>query len=131
MEPTNQQQTEEEKEAAKERERLITLNGGVELEVNRRDGMKELIKVRQIPISKIQPLSIAVGFGNMADAIELYCDKDKGWADGLEYDSALAIMEKGTEMNLPFFEAWLKDQAKWRNAFVIAKDNTETQSASR
>jgi len=101
---------------------LTTVAGGVEMEVTLRDGTKEQVKVIQIPLSKLQQFSMAVGFGNMADAIELYCEKEKGWADTLTYESAKVVMDKGCELNLPFFSAWLKDQRKWRAAFGIVLD---------
>ena len=92
---------------------LVTIAGGVELEVAyQNNGNKETVKVRQIPISKIQEFFLAMG--NEAQAIELYCDKPKGWADTLSVESASAIADKGQELNLPFFGAWWKRQAKWR-----------------
>src|SRR5262245_1643750 len=107
---------------------LITVIGGVEIEVTMRDGQKESVKVRQIPLSKLQDFSMAVGFGNMADAIELYCDKEKGWGDKLSYESAQIVLEKGCELNLPFFGVWLKDQRKWRAAFNIAFDGATAET---
>jgi hypothetical protein len=104
---------------------LITVAGGVEMEVIFQDGTKENVKVRQIPLSKIQEFSTAVAFSNMADAVDLYCDKEKGWADRLSYESARAVMDKGCELNLPFFGAWLKDQKRWRAAFGIVLDGAE------
>jgi len=104
---------------------LITVVGGAELEITRQDGSKETVKVRQIPLSKMQAFSMAVGFGNMSDAIDLYCDKPKGWGDTLSLESAKAVMDKGCELNLPFFGVWLKDQKRWRAAFGIAMDNGE------
>jgi len=103
-----------------QRDDLVTVMGGVELQVTMQDGSKEAVKVRQIPISKLQDFSMAVGFGNMADAIEFYCDKEKGWGDRLSYNSAKIVLEKGCELNLPFFAIWLSDQRKWREAFNIA-----------
>ena len=93
---------------------LITIAGGVGIEVAKQDGSKETVKVRQIPISKFQQFAFAISWGNTSDAIELYCDKPKGWADTLAVASAVAVMEKGREINLPFFKAWSADQAKWK-----------------
>jgi hypothetical protein len=99
----------------KVREELVTIAGGVELEVTyQNNGEKETVKVRQIPVSKIQNFIMALA--NEAEAIELYCDKPKGWADTLSIESASAIADKGQELNLPFFGAWFRRQAKWRES---------------
>jgi hypothetical protein len=92
---------------------LITVAGGVEVEVSYLDNLEtELVKVRQIPISKISEFLLAMG--DEARAIEIYCDKPKGWADTLTLESANLIADKGQEINLPFFHAWWRRQAKWR-----------------
>lgn len=104
-----------EDDAAKQQQELITIAGGVELEVAyQNNGNKEIVKVRQIPVSKIQTFIMALA--NEAEAIELYCDKPKGWADTLSVESASAVADKGQELNLPFFAAWFRRQAKWRES---------------
>jgi len=100
----------EDKKAAAE---LVTVAGGADLEIHyQRNGDKELVRVRQIPISKIQAFLLAMG--DEAATIELYCDKPKGWADTLSVESANAIADLGQELNLPFLNAWWRRQAKWR-----------------
>jgi hypothetical protein len=102
-------------EQIKQQQELITIAGGVEMEVAyQNNGDKEKVKVRQIPISKIQNFIFAMG--NESEAIELYCDKPKGWADTLSVESASAIADKGQELNLPFFKAWFRRQMKWRES---------------
>jgi hypothetical protein len=99
----------------KQQQELVTIAGGVEMEVAyQNNGDKETVKVRQIPISKIQSLVMAIG--NEADLIELYCDKPKGWADTLRLESAIAIAGKGQELNLPFYERWFRIQMLWRKS---------------
>jgi hypothetical protein len=99
----------------KQKQELITIAGGVEMEVSfQNNGDKETVKVRQIPISKIQNFIFAMS--NEADAIEVYCDKPKGWADTLSIESASAVADKGQELNLPFFAAWFRRQMKWRES---------------
>jgi hypothetical protein len=105
--------------SANANDELITIAGGVDLEVAKQDGSKETVKVRQIPISKFQAFAFAIGWGNTADAIELYADKQKGWADTLAIPSAIELMNKGREINLPFFTAWSVDQAKWKASLAI------------
>jgi hypothetical protein len=92
---------------------LITIAGGVDLEVTKQDGSKETVKVRQIPISKID-FGTAVGSGDEASAIALYCDKPKEWVDALDLQSLNAVADKGQELNLPFYGAWFRRQVKWR-----------------
>ena len=106
---------EEQKEQEKAAQELITIAGGVDLEVAYQDnGRKEVVKVRQIPISKIQNFIFALA--NEAETIELYCDRPKGWADTLTIESASAIADKGQELNRPFFAAWFRRQMKWRES---------------
>jgi hypothetical protein len=117
----------------KQQQELITIAGGVEMEVAyNTNGTKEVVKVRQIPISKIQSFIFAMS--NEAEAIELYCDKPKGWADTLTVESANAIADKGQELNLPFFGAWFRRQMKWRESQqlgAVKKDEAaELQQAS-
>ncbi len=89
----------------------VTVLGGEEVEVTLRDGQTERVQVRQIPISLMGRFSFALN--NEAAAIELYCDKADGWADSLAPESVNAVADKGLEINLPFFSAWWKRQARW------------------
>jgi hypothetical protein len=134
----------------KAEDELVTITGGIEIEITHlpavagRDGPvgeadsfphKETVKVRQIPISKIQQFALALG--NEAELIELYCDKPKGWADTLTVESASAVADKGQEINLPLFAAWFRRQAKWRESQTpgaiaeLEKKLTELIVASR
>jgi hypothetical protein len=100
-------------EQDKTAQEFITIAGGVELEVAfQNNGDREVVKVRQVPISKIPEFLLAMG--NEARSIELYCDKPSGWADTLTVDSANAVADAGQEINLPFLNAWWRRQAKWR-----------------
>jgi hypothetical protein len=108
-------------DANKATQELITIAGGVDLEVSYRDnhaaGAMEIVRVRQIPISKLSEFLSAMG--NEARTIELYCDKAEGWADTLSLESATAVADKGQELNLPFLEAWWRRQAKWRKMQAV------------
>jgi hypothetical protein len=113
-------------------EELITVAGGIDLTVNFQNGNgSEVVKVRQIPISKLQ--EYLNGLGDEAKTIELYCDKPKGWADTLTLESATQIADKGQGLNSPFVEAWWKRQAIWREiqmpwvAAVTTTENAETK----
>ncbi|SRR6266498_3588239 len=95
----------------------VSIADAVELEVTHLDGSKETVKVRQILLSKFSQYALLVSWGHQAEMIELYCDKPKGWADTLTAESAIAVADKGQEINLPFFKAWSRHQKKWREAF--------------
>lgn len=117
-------------EKTKEEAELITIAGGVEMEVAyQRNGQNEMVKVRQIPISKISAFVLAMG--NESECIELYCDKPKGWADTLTIESASAIADKGQEINMPFFAAWFRRQMKWRESQQLpGSTTTDTLNAA-
>ena len=77
-------------------------------------GTTELVKVRQVPLSLMPPFANAVLYNDEAAAIEIYCGKERGWADTLDPASVNALADKGLEINLPFFGAWYQRQAKWK-----------------
>ena len=112
---------------ARANEELITIAGGVELEITYADGNKETVRVRQIPISRLN--NFISTMGDEAEAIALYCDKPREWGDTLTLESASAILDKGQEINLPFLVAWFRRQAKWRkgSASVIAGPGIESE----
>lgn len=117
----------DEQTAEQQQQELITVIGGVEMEVAfQNNGTSERVKVRQIPISKIQDFILSMG--NEAQAIELYCDKPKGWADTLTVESASAIADKGQALNLPFFAAWFRRQMKWRESQQLPGQTTTAES---
>jgi hypothetical protein len=89
----------------------------VEIEVTQLDGSKETVKVRQIPLSKIQQFVVCLS--EEAGAIALYCDRPKEWADTLTPESANTVLDKGQELNLPFLSAWFRRQAKWRESQAV------------
>ncbi len=102
----------EQKEEPKQND-LITIAGGVDLEVTHLDGSKETVKIRQIPATKLE--QFVQRLSDEATSISIYCDKPREWADSLEAASASAICDKGMEINGPFFKAWFRRQANWRD----------------
>lgn len=113
-------QTEEQKQA-KEAERIITIAGGVEITVKHLDGSSEIVKVRQIPATKIE--SFMNKLADEATQVSIYCDKPITWADTLSQESISDICEKGLQINEPFLNAWCRRRAKWTemmNVGVIA-----------
>jgi hypothetical protein len=102
---------------------LITIAGGVELEVTHLDGTKETVKVRQIPATKLERFMTKLADESLSVAI--YCDKEStnGWVDSLTHESINEVCEKGLEINEPFLAAWCRRRAKWTemlNVGVIA-----------
>jgi len=89
---------------------LITALGGAEIEITYRDGGKETVKVRQIPVRHMDKYLLAID--NEPVAVELFCGKPAGWSDSLTEESFNAIAEKGQDINLPFFGPWLRRRMK-------------------
>ena len=108
-------------EREKERERMITIAGGVEITVKHVDGSSETVKVRQIPATKLE--AFMTRLADEANSISIYCDKPLEWVDTLTHQSINDICEKGLEINEPFLVAWCRRRAKWMemmNVGVIA-----------
>ena len=102
---------------------LITIAGGVELEVTHLDGRKETVKVRQIPATKLERFMTRLT--DESTSVAIYCDKESanGWVDSLTHESINEVCEKGLEINEPFLAAWCRRRAKWvemMNVGVIA-----------
>ena len=109
---------EQQTEAARTAAELVVVSGGIEVEVHyQNNGAAETVKVRHIPISKMQEFTTTIG--DESRSIELYCDKPKGWADTLQPESASKIATKGQKLNGPFFTDWWERQAEWRKMQAV------------
>ena len=78
------------------------LAGGRVLPVVFLDGHQEDVKVRQLPIRLLEAYD-----AKQADEpalVELYCDREKGWADTLTHEAYEAIVTTGDEINRVPFE---------------------------
>ncbi len=75
-------------------------------------GTSEWVDVRQILPSRIG--QYARSLGEEARAIELYCQREEGWADTLTIESVNAIADTGIEINGPFYRAWCLRQVTLR-----------------
>lgn len=109
-------------EVVKEQSAMVTVTGGVELEVEHLDGSKEKIKVRQIPVTKLE--EFMTHLSDESVALRIYCDKPVEWVDTLTHDSVSAVTEKGLELNQSFLAAWCRRRAKWlemTNVGVVAE----------
>jgi hypothetical protein len=72
------------------------------------DGTTEEVKIRDLPVSEIPKLLAA--YGNEAELVELYCSKEKGWADVIDREDTVKIAEIGDRRNLSFFGKYLARQ---------------------
>ena len=80
---------------------LTTILGGEDISITLRDGTSENIKVRELPIKKLDEFLRKIGDEDAL--VELYCDKETGWAANLTRESWEKVLEKGDEINLDFF----------------------------
>ena len=126
------EQTEQKSEEyQKERERIFTIDGGVEITVAHLNGESETVKVRQIPATKLEKF-----MGKLADeatSVSIYCDKPIEWVDTLDQESVTAVCEEGLRINESFLNAWCRRRAKWTemlNVGVIADLQKKLQALS-
>jgi hypothetical protein len=112
-----QQTNNDQEEPTTPQSEIVTIEGGVELEIKYKNGSKETVKIRQIPATKIS--DFAQRLGDEAFSVSIYCDKPMEWVDSLSYDSLNAIAEKGMEINLPFLNGWFHRRAKWNEATAV------------
>ncbi len=88
---------------------LKIILGGVVVEALFRDGTKEEVKVRQLPIRLLAD-QWARSQGDEAKLVELYCDKPEGWDDNLLPESHVEIIDIGSELNRPMFARWTESR---------------------
>jgi hypothetical protein len=77
-------------------------------------GTSERVKVRQVPLVAMRYYANALLNADETTAIEIYCGKEQGWAELLDRPSINAVADKGLEINLDFFGAWYRRQAKMK-----------------
>jgi hypothetical protein len=83
-----------------------TLLGTQEVEVMHLDGVKEQIKVRQLPI-RCYPAYLEAQDDELKQ-IELLAGRAPGWAESLTIVSVEAILAAGDRLNADFFGRWLR-----------------------
>jgi hypothetical protein len=96
------------------------LYGGADLEVNRVVTVPnavppekletETVKVRKVPLRKMQDLAKA--WGSIEKEMPIYVDRPADWFDSLTDESALAIIQEGRRLNEKTFAAWLRLQTQ-------------------
>jgi|SRR5215471_1778891 len=112
---------EENDEQKKEQERVIIINGGVEMQVIHNDGTKELVKVRHIPATKLEQFMTKIA--DESTSVSIFCDKPLEWVDSLSQESFTEVVEKGIEINRKFLGKWCSRRAMWTemlNVGIIA-----------
>lgn len=101
---------------------LTQLVGGEELDIRYADGREERVKVRVLPVKERERYLEVMN--DEAAQVELFCAREKGWAETLAPESYDAIADKGQELNLPLFQNWyrrLKGRSEAMNPGVLAK----------
>lgn len=88
------------------RKAKLIVVGGVEVEVKYLDDRTERVKVRQLAVKSMDRYLEV--FGNEAEAIALFCERDQAWVESLTPESFDAIIEKIEELNLPLFRNWYR-----------------------
>lgn len=84
---------------------LKKLIGGEELDVRFFDGKTETVFVRTLPIAKMQKLADCLG--DEPARVELFCSKEKGWAENLTVESHEKVLELGEKFNSENFTRWV------------------------
>ena len=83
-----------------------TLFGGEELSVSFKDGTADTVRVLQLDVDSWPKYSLIAN--KEKRAVELFCNKPEGWAETLAPESFDRVIEKGEEINLPFYERWCR-----------------------
>lgn len=80
---------------------LTTILGGEEIEIKYQDGSTQTIKVRELPIKKLDEFLQKIGDEDAC--IELYANQSSGWAATLSRESWEEVLDLGESLNLDFF----------------------------
>lgn len=103
--PAKQEQLDE-LDAARE----AAVLGSKRVEVEHRDGRKEKVTVRLLPM-RLMPDYQRLAYDEAA-CIELFCGKDAPWADTLTAASHLEVLQAGEDLNQRPLSDFLDRQAK-------------------
>jgi hypothetical protein len=86
------------------------LNDGSQVEVTYISGLKEVVKIRKVPIRDMQ--SLARAWGQEDKEIPVYTQRPAEWAQTLIDESWEAVMEEGRRLNADPFGRWFSRQTK-------------------
>lgn len=85
---------------------MVTVLRGEEMPVTYLDGSTEIVKVCQLRADSYQRYALLID--DEPATLELFCEKEKGWAERLSPESYDAVAEKGHGLNFPFFRGWFR-----------------------
>jgi hypothetical protein len=74
------------------------------------DGTTEEVKIHDLPLSQMAQL--AACYNDEAALVELYCRKEKGFAETVDREDCVAIAAIGDKRTADFFDRWWKRQTK-------------------
>lgn len=86
--------------------KMATMLGGVEVTLNRKDGLTEVLKVRQIPVEEY-PGYLKAQEDECA-MVDILCGKPSGFFKELTPDSFEQVIIQGEEINKDFFGRWVQ-----------------------
>jgi hypothetical protein len=84
------------------------MRGGVFLGVTYSNGNTDRVFVRELPVSLMELYQSSLDKEDVC--AEMYCTKSVGWGNTLTRESLVEVINKGEELNLPFFAAWFARQ---------------------
>jgi len=87
---------------------LSILARGEKFTARKLDGSTEEVTIRHLPLSQMSKL--LASYGDESALVELYCAKEKNWADGVERDDCVQIAQIGDRANMDFFAKYLARQ---------------------
>lgn len=91
-------------------EETVIAKQGAEMLVTLETGHQETVKIRLLPLGKMPDFFSALD-DDMA-MIQLATGKSKQFAEAVEFESGLAIIEKAHEINFPRASRWAERKAE-------------------
>jgi hypothetical protein len=91
------------------------------------DNSSELIEVRILPIKSYPALLAAQG--DECTVIEMYCGKEKGWAETLTRESHEHLLSVGERLNADFFSRWVSRRLQSQERLIPGSVRRVTERA--
>lgn len=85
-----------------------TMFGRAPIQVTGRNGETEQLHIRQLSIDEYPAYGDLLARSREYDLAGFYCGRDAAWAQTLQPESILEIIEKGDELNADFFGRWTR-----------------------
>lgn len=107
-------------------ENTIIAKQGVEMEVTLATGHKETVTIRLLPLGKMPDFFAALD--DDIAMIQLVTGKSKTFAEAIEFDSGLELIDKAYEVNFPRASRWAERKAERMGQLTgVAKKGVELQ----